>query len=212
MAVVQTNPSEWSLKAKFENLLPTITACLKHEFRTVRCGCTKADLVAEGVALCWKWFRRASAQGKDVALFVGAMARFAARAARSGRTVCGQQPAKDVMSLTARIKHGVVVEQLMTTRIDHDTLYGAVGGQRRHDAFEEALAENTVTPIPDQVVFRIDWPEFVNSLPARDRELVAFLALGNSNQAAAGVFGISPGRVSQLRRSWCERWHDGVSV
>jgi hypothetical protein len=198
--------SEPSLKTRFEALLPTIIYHLKMRFRAVRCGFTKADFVAEGVALCWQWFKRAVALGKDPATFVVTMATFAARKVRSGGTLCGQQPARDAMSLTARIKHGVFVEPLESTRTDHETLYGQIGGQRRQDTFEEALAENTVTPIPDQVVFRVDWPEFMKTLAERDRRMIAFLAQGNTTKAAAEAFHISPARVSQLRREWCEQW------
>jgi hypothetical protein len=195
-----------SLQTKFEAFLPRIIAYLRKASRMVRCAESRADFIAEAVALCWKWFLRAVAKGKDVAGFVTAMAKFAARAVRFGRTVCGQQPAKDVMSVTARIRHGVVVERLGSGRTHHEALYSEVRGQRRQDVFEEALAENTVTPVPEQVVFRVDWPRFVAGQTIRDRRMMAFLAAGNSNKATAVKFGLTPGRVSQLRRSWCEAW------
>jgi hypothetical protein len=197
--------SQQSVKAQFEALIPTITAHLKKMFRAGRCACTKADFVAEALALCWRWFVRAAALGKDAAAIVGPMTTFAARKVRSGGTVCGMQPAKDVMSLTAKLKHGVVVKSLSASG-NHTAWRAPAGGQIRLAAFEEALSENTVTPVPDQVIFRIDWPEFLNKLTKRDRKMVEFLALGNSNNAAADAFGISRGRVSQLRRGWCEKW------
>lgn len=205
MLIDQTNSSLGSVKVQFEALMPKIIARLKAMFRAVRCECTKADFVAEGLALCWKWFVRAAALGKDPTSFVGPMATFAARKVRCGGTVCGQQPTKDVMSLTARIKHGVVVERLTASGDGHESCRPA-GRQQRHGAYRDALAENTVTPVLDQVIFRIDWPEFLITLPPRDRKMVEFLALGHSNRAAAEAFGISRGRVSQLRRGWREQW------
>jgi len=59
------------------------------------------------------------------------------------------------------------------------------------------------------VAFRIDWPAFVGGLPERDRALMGFLGMGHSNQEAAEEFKISPGRVSQLRKGWMERWRRG---
>ena len=78
-----------------------------------------------------------------------------------------------------------------------DALYGAVA---------ERLQENAVTPVPDQVQFRLDWPRFFASLSARDRRLAAFLALGHSGRQAAGRFRLSPGRVTQLRQQWRRQW------
>ncbi len=198
--------SQWSVKAQFEALIPKITALLRMMFRCVRCVCTKADCVAEGLALFWKWFQRAVALGKDPAAFVMGMATFAARKVRSGGTVCGQQPAKDVMSLTARIKHGVIVEQMSANHARQQSDCQPERGRTRRNDFNEALAENMVTPVPDQVVFRIDWPQFLSKLPERDRKMVEFLARGHSNREAADAFGISRSRVSQLRRGWCTQW------
>jgi hypothetical protein len=67
------------------------------------------------------------------------------------------------------------------------------------DAFEERLHENRRTPVPEQAAFRIDWTEFMRSLTDRDRRLATFLSLGNSAKTGADKFGVSQGRVTQLR-------------
>jgi hypothetical protein len=74
------------------------------------------------------------------------------------------------------------------------------------DTFEERLHENRRTPVPEQAAFRIDWPEFMRSLSQRDRRLATFLSLGNLAKAAADKFGLSQGRVTQLRQEWCREW------
>ena len=65
---------------------------------------------------------------------------------------------------------------------------------------------HTRTPVPDQAAFRLDFPPFLASLSERDRRLAAYLALGHSAVAAARRFGLSPGRVTQLRQRWCRQW------
>lgn len=190
---------------EFATILPAILTYLTSVFRFVRCAQTRDDMLAESVGLCWKWFVRVKEKGKNPAEFPTALARFAARAVRAGRTVCGSQRAKDVMSVVARHRHGVAVEYFGR---------GPSACPKCHslpasvccNPYEEYLCENDVTPVPDQVVFRIDWPAFVDSLTERDGELMYFLGLGNSNQDAAREFGISPGRVSQLRKGWAEKW------
>jgi hypothetical protein len=80
-------------------------------------------------------------------------------------------------------------------------------GQRRLDTFEERLRDNPRTPQPEVAAFRIDFPQFIGSLCRRDQRLAGFLSLGNSATDAAARFGLSPGRVTQLRQGWCREWH-----
>jgi hypothetical protein len=68
------------------------------------------------------------------------------------------------------------------------------------------LRDNTRSAVPDQAAFRIDFPAFLAELGPRDQTLARFLALGNSAQVAADRFGLSEGRVSQLRKTWREWW------
>src|SRR5262249_58971261 len=80
----------------------------------VGCGLYKCrrrveEAVAEMAALAWKWFLRLAEQGKDAADFPATLAAYAARAVRSGRRLCGQERARDVMSPRAqRRKHFAV--------------------------------------------------------------------------------------------------------
>jgi len=194
-------------KAEFESVLPRITRYLVSVFRFVRCASTRADMIAEGVGLCWKWFVRVRQQGKDPAEFVTTMARYAARAVRSGRTVCGQQKSKDVLSLTAKLKFGVSVVRF------------APGAAPEHAArqapatddnlvYEEHVSDDTQTPVPDQAAFRIDWPHFMNTLTKRDGSIAAFLALGHQATEAAAAFKVTVPRISQIRKDWQRRWYE----
>ena len=79
-------------------------------------------------------------------------------------------------------------------------------GQQLHDAFEERLRDNRVTPPPDAAAFRIDFPQFVAGLAERDRRMAMFLSLGHAATEAAAKFGLSPGRVTQLRQRWLRDW------
>ena len=62
-------PAPGQPNAKFLALLPKIRACAYLYFRHIPCPDTKADKVAETIALAWKWYCRLEEQGKDVALF-----------------------------------------------------------------------------------------------------------------------------------------------
>jgi len=162
---------------------------------------------AETLALAWKWFARLAEQGKDATNFASVLATYAAKAVRNGRRLCGQERAKDVMSPVAQRNKGFQVESLPTSaRRGYEGLYGLVHGQQELDAYEERLQDNSVTPPPDAAGFRIDFPRFLRDLTQRDRDLAMFLSLGHHAKKAADRFGLSPGRVTQLRQRWCRDW------
>ena len=60
--------------------------------------------------------------------------------------------------------------------------------------------------MPDQVAFRLDFASWLADLKRRDRKLVRFLAVGNTPSEAAGRFGVSRARMSQLRAELRTSW------
>jgi hypothetical protein len=145
--------------------------------------------------------------GKDATEFVSALAGYATRAVRSGRRLCGQLRANDVLSELAQRRHGFMVQPLpCSTTPSWEVRSGTTHSQQHFNAYEERLRDNTVTPPPDAAAFRIDFPKFLDSLTDRDRRLAEFLSLGHQARKAADRFGLSPGRVTQLRQRWCQEW------
>jgi hypothetical protein len=159
------------------------------------------------VALCWKWFCNLARRGKDARTFISTLATYAVRAVRSGRRLCGQLKAKDVLSERAQHKHGFGVESLpISSRQSFERRHAEVGGQREVDVFEERLHDNTQTPVPDQVAFRCDFPTWVRTRTRRDRRLIRDMASNERTLALAKKYQLSPARVSQLRREFHDDW------
>src|SRR4029077_8975230 len=123
-----------------------------------------------------------------------------------GRRLAGQERARDVMSPVAQRRHGFRVEDLLPSSATDERLYREPLGQRRQDAFEERLRDNTHSPVIDQVVFRLDFPDWLLTLTDRNRHVVADLMAGEGTGDVARKFGLSPGRVSQLRRQFEDDW------
>jgi hypothetical protein len=195
------------LHARFLRLLPKIETHARICFRGVRCPVKQEDRVQECVALGWKWFLSLAEQGKDVFAFPMAFAALLARAVRCGRKLCGQERAGDVLSFVAQARHAFRVERLpATTRSPQEQLYADPYGQALLDAFEERLRDNTLTPVPDQVIFRIDFPVWRCTRSERDRRVIDALLAGGRTRDVSRQFGLSPGRVSQLRRDFLEDW------
>jgi hypothetical protein len=181
-------------QAAFLALLPTVQSVARLHFRHVRCPDTKLDHVAEAVALAWLWYLRLVRKGRDPAEFVVTFSQLVARSVASGRRLCGQEKAKDALSPVCQRRRNFVVAPLP----DGTAMVGNV--------FDDALIDNTRTPVPDQVQFRVDFPRWRRSLGRGRRVLMDAMAVGHRTTDLAGMFQISQGRVSQVRRELCESW------
>jgi hypothetical protein len=113
--------SQSPLHVRILAVLPRIELHSRVYFRHVKCPDRKEELLAELRGLCRKWYVRLVRRGKDVLLFVRALAAYAARAVNSGRRVCGHEKAHDVLSPVAQRQHGFAVGKLP----DFSTLDGS---------------------------------------------------------------------------------------
>jgi hypothetical protein len=145
-------------------------------------------------SLAWRRFRRLAELGKDASAFLSKFVALVARSVRSGRYFCGQESPEDVLSWVAQQRHAFRVERLPST----SSLMGNV--------WDEALHENTQSEIPDQVVFRIDFAQWRSTLTNRDRRLIDQLMVGEPPSRVARRFGLSPGRITQLRQGLRDDW------
>jgi hypothetical protein len=193
------------LHRRFIALLPQIRSHAAKVFAHLKCRFEKDDAIAEVISLAWKWFVQLARRGKDVADFAAAFARFTARAVRCGRRLCGAQKPKDVLSPWAQRLRNFSVCPLP----DQSVLEG--------NRLDEALHDNTQTPVPDQVAFRQDFPAWLTTRTDRDRRLIEDLMVGERTCVVARKFGLSPARVSQLRQEYHQDWErycgveDGVA-
>jgi hypothetical protein len=187
-------PAPSTLHARFLAILPRIERHGRVYFRHLRSAERKEDCIAEMVALAWKWHRRLAERGKDAARFPTALATFAARAVRSGRKLAGSDRAKDVLSPLAQQRKGFAVSPL------------PVGSSLTGNVFDEALRDNTRSLVVEQVCFRLDFPRWRASRTERDRRVLDDLMVGERTLDVAGRHGLSPGRVSQLRREFRLDW------
>ena len=194
-----------SIHDRFLALLPKIETHGKVVFRQLHPS-NKEEVLQEMRALAWKWFLRLTQRGKDAAQFLSTFNTFLAYAIRNGRRITGNEKAKDVLCRSTQRRHGFTVQPLPTCRASFEQLYSEVHGQRDHDAFEERLKDNTMTPVPEQAAFRIDWPAWLQTRGQRDRRMIGDLLEGQQGKEVSRKFGISPARLSQLRRAFRADW------
>jgi hypothetical protein len=194
------------LHARFLVILPRVELHGRIYFRHLR-GDKRADAIQEMCGLGWRWYLRLHDRGRDPADFLTRFVTLLARAVNSGRRLAGMARAKDVLNPATQRRHGFQVERLpSSTQASHERLYSEVHGQELHDAFEERLRDNTITPVLDQVQFRLDWPAWLATLTGRERRMIRAMGLGGRTLDLAKEFEVSPARISQMRREFHGGW------
>jgi hypothetical protein len=194
-----TPPTGVSATTLFLAHLPRFEAHARFAFRRVGCPHVRADRVAEMLALAWKHFAALARRGKRPERFVTTLALRCSQAVKAGRKLVGCEGGKDVLSPVAHVRHGFAVVRLP----DHDR---ALDRHPLPDELAEALTDNTKSAVPEQVAFRVDFPRWRVSLRRRDRRVLDALARGERPTDVAHRFGLSKGRVSQLRADFEWGW------
>jgi DNA-directed RNA polymerase specialized sigma24 family protein len=145
----------------------------------------REEAVQNTLALCWKAFHVLALEGRGGEPLLRSCLWYAVRQSRSGRTVlrAGNRRAKDV--LDAARTGGVQFESLDPEVISAD-----------------------VRPVLEQVAFRIDLPQFLESLSDRQRSIALDLMEGMGTGECAHRHGISAGRVSQTRTRVMELYEE----
>ena len=181
------------LHAAFLTILPRIELHGRCFFRHKK-GDKRDEAIAEMVALAWKSFVNCARNGKDATTFPMALARFAAQAVHNGRRLCGQEKIKDVLSPRAQREHNFTVVSLPE------------GSSLNGNIFDEALIDNTRTPVDEQVAFRLDFPAWRRTRSDRDRRVIDDLMVGERTMDVADKHGLTAARISQLRRDFYQDW------
>jgi hypothetical protein len=113
----------------------------------------------------------------------------------SGRRLCGNERAKDVLSPVAQRRRDFAVQSIP----EYSTLSG--------NPLFEALTDNGITPTPDAAAFRLDFRRWPASHGGRNRDIAEDMALGHRTQDLSQKYGVSPGRVSKPRGEFYLDWH-----
>jgi DNA-binding NarL/FixJ family response regulator len=156
----------------------------------------REDAVAEAIAAGFQAYISMKRRGRLKLISTVGFARNAVRHVAAGRRVGNSQAGRDVMSDLGRRRHGRGVQSL-----DVESL----GNTDECGWLHEAVAARQ-TPVPEQVALRVDGGRWLASLKTRDKWMIEELAAGEMAVKVAKRFGISPARLSQLRKQWADSW------
>ncbi len=197
MIAIATNPKRKPASRrrndKFLSMLPEIRKQANFAFRRIRVE-ARDELIQEVIAQAYNLFVRLCQRRKSALVYATPLAQFAIRKVRAGRRLGSRSNRRDIMSGSAVLANGLRIE-----RLD--------GFNQRIGDWREALVEDR-TAGPAQIAeTRVDFADWLKTLPTRDRQLAEKLALGETTSSVAQMFRVSAARISQLRGELCANWH-----
>jgi hypothetical protein len=190
----------------FLRILPVVERHARIVFRG-RSAAEKEEAVSEAVAAAFVSFVALKARGLQPECFPSHLASFAVLRVKAERHVGSGSCNRDVLSHKAQRLHGFRVTSL--SEVSPASRRGNPAARSLPDgahSFTERLCDNMRTPVADQVEFRIDFPAFLGTLSSREQSMARRLEAEEPAKEVARRFGISPARVTQLRRGWLRQW------
>ena len=176
----------------FLKLWPAIRRDVRIAFRHLP-GEAREEAVQEAACNACLAYVRLARQGRPQAATASSLSRYAVAQYWAGRRVGACLNLRDVTSPYCQRQRGVQVRSL------------SFQDQPRGEWRDVLVEDHRVTPA-DLAASRIDYPAFLASLGAFRRRIAETLATGETTQRVARMFGLSEGRISQLRREFKDGW------
>jgi hypothetical protein len=176
--------ADW--QTSFVAMLPEIQQRLRRAFRHMD-SASREESISDGVVHCLLSFARLYDQGRTEAASASTLAWYAALAVKRGRPAGNRMNGKEPLSRYAQIGNGIHVEQ-------------------RHGQWMDLMVEDKRASVPDQVAAKLDVGAWFLTLSRRMKQIARDLAYGFSTSEVAEKHGVTPGRISQVRRTLEESW------
>ncbi len=177
---------------RFLAILPTVLRQARIAFSSLDPE-RREDALAEVVANVFAAYARLAELGKEDLAYATPLARYAIRRYYDGRCVGSKFNSRDVSSKRCQRLQNIKMKSFH--RFDPDD------GRWREIVVEDRRA----TPA-DVAMTRIDFAAWLATLTPRERSIAMKLAVGERTGTVAKLFGVSAGRVSQMRGELCQAW------
>ena len=177
------------VQQRFLAMLPQIRRQARVAFRGLRVE-LREERMQEVIALAYAMFIRLVQQGKASVAYPTPLADYAIRQVRAGRRVGCRQNTKDVMSHRSRRARG----------------HQLAAHPERCAGLNLLLCEDRRAGPADTAAARLDLAAWFRKLSPRNRKIAHALDHGEQTNVVAQRFGLTAGRVSQLRAWFRNHW------
>jgi hypothetical protein len=178
--------TEITWQSAFVEMIPEIQQRLRRVFRQLDAE-AREDAIEEGVVHSLLSFARLHDQSREETATASTLAWYAALAVKRGRPAGNRMRGTEPLSRYAQVSNGIQVEQ-------------------QHGNWLDLLVEDKRASVPDQVAAKLDVGAWFATLTQRMKRIAKDLAYGCSTSEVAEKYAVTPGRISQLRRTLEESW------
>jgi hypothetical protein len=180
----QNNESNW--QREFVDMLPEIRKWVRLAFRQLNPE-AREDAIEEGIIHSLLSYSRLHSKGRAEKANASSLAWYAVLAVKRGRPAVGRMNAKEPLSRYSHVSSGVRFE-------------------RQNSEWIDKLVEDKRASVPDQVAAKLDVRAWFATLTKRMNQIAKDLAFGCSTNEVAQKYGVTAGRISQLRRMLEDSW------
>ena len=177
----------------FLDLLPAIRRHARFAFRELSAE-PRDEALQDVIAHALVAFISLFKQGRADLAYPGVLARYAVARIRDGRHVGEKVNSSDVTSLRCWRRHGVRV--------------GSLDQIQKEGEWREVLVEDRSASPADIAAARIDFRDWLTTLSPQTRRIALLLASGEKTRNVARRFGVTSGRISQLRYKLRKAWNE----
>jgi hypothetical protein len=188
---VQPVPAHDSVR--FVAMIPGIRKQLRFAFRHSPMA-LRQERIDDALAQAFVLFAQLVLRKRVRLAHPTALARYAAHRVRSCRPIGSRSNSKDVMSRVTQRRFGFRVMSA-----DPSCWAGQLGPT-------ELLGESRQATPADLAAIRVDFASWLGRLSGRQREIALCLAVGEPTNLVAHRFGVSCGRISQIRVELATCW------
>jgi DNA-directed RNA polymerase specialized sigma24 family protein len=176
---------------RFLRLLPRIRRLAYSAFRNCNAQ-LREELTAEVIADCYCAYHRLVELGREHRAHLTVLVSYAVKRVGSGLQVGSSRNLYDVSSRYSQLHSGIRIESLQC--------------RSEEGQWNELVVEDRRASPAQVAALRVDVAEWLGTLSLRDRAIALLLALGERTSDVARRLGLTPGRVSQLRRTLAKSW------
>lgn len=182
--VCPNNKAGW--QSELLEMLPEIRRWLHLAFRHLDPD-AREEAIEEGIVHSVLSYARLYDDGRGGVANASSLAWHATLAVKHGRTAGSRLNSKEPLSRYAQLGRGIRFE-------------------RQNGEWIDKLVEDRRASVPDQVAAKLDVHAWFASLTQRMKTIARDLAIGCTTSEVAEKHGVTPGRISQLRRTLEQSW------
>lgn len=186
MIAINNESNETTWQSAFVAMLPEI----EQKLRLALCRLdpeTREDSIEEAIVHSLFSYSRLIEQGRAEVATPSSLAWYSSRHVKRGRPAGGRMNGKEPLSRYGQISNDIEVERQSGNWID-------------------AMVEDKRAAVADQVAAKMDVGAWFATLTKRMKEIAKDLAFGCTTSEVAKKYGVTAGRISQMRRVLEESW------